>query len=144
MLYLQLSLFRQNNILILDPVKGMVDNMQHVFGVAAYLLTGMLLLQFYAVKRLLHPIAAIGQMWLSNYLFQTATGILLFYNVAFKLYPETGPLTNAVFAISIFILQVIASNIWRYYFYHGPLEWLWRSAAAYRWRRFYKGKRDRN
>jgi uncharacterized protein len=138
LLYMQLSLYKQSNPLILDPAKCMVDNMQHAFGTASYLLAGILLLHFYQAKRILLPIAAVGKMWLSNYLFQTVIGIALFYGIGLKLYPDTSPLTNCMIGSGIFIIQLICSNIWLYYFYNGPAEWLWRSAASYRWRRMYR------
>lgn len=141
LLYLQISMFSSVSNLVLDPVKGMVANMQNVFGASASLLTGLLALEFYRVRQLLSRLAGAGHQWLSMYLFQTLTGILVFYPIGLHLYPATGPAVNSLIAIGIFILQLIFGNIWQRYFYYGPVEWLWRSAAAYRWRRMRRSKR---
>lgn len=135
LLYTQVSLYKQSSPLVLDPAKCMVDNMQHVFATAAYLLFGILILQYEGLQRLLRPFGATGRMWLSNYLVQTLIGIGLFYGIGAGLYPETGPLQNVLIGTGIFLAQMLFSVVWLRYFYDGPVEWLWRSAAAYRWRR---------
>ncbi|RXK87329.1 DUF418 domain-containing protein [Filimonas effusa] len=136
LLYLQASLFaKQGSDLVLDPVRGMVSNMQYVFGTASYLLGLLLLLQFYRFRQAVQVVAPSGHIWLSAYLFQTLTGLLLFYPIGFGLYPDTGPLQNLLIAVGLFLLQIVFGALWLRYFYYGPVEWLWRSGAAYRWRR---------
>lgn len=137
-LYLDVSLFWGSNNLVMDAVKGMVTNMEHILGAASYLLAGLLLLQFDGIRRVLKITAPAGHIWLSGYLFQTLTGLLLYYPIGLGLYPKSGPAQNLLIALVIFFFQIIFSQIWLHYFRYGPIEWLWRSGAAYRWRRMWR------
>ena len=44
-------------------------------------------------------------------------------------------LTSAlvVFAIALFAVQVVASQLWLKHFRFGPLEWLWRAFTYMQW-----------
>lgn len=77
--------------------------------------------------KILNPVVAVGRTAFSNYVFQSLIGILLFYGFGFGLMEQFGPLSWTVLGLFIFILQVIASNLWLRYFNFGPVEWIWRS-----------------
>lgn len=79
------------------------------------------------IKRLLHPVLAVGRTAFSNYVLQSFIGIITFYRIGFGLAEQFGPLAWTVYAIVVFIFQTIISNVWLKYFRFGPLEWIWRS-----------------
>lgn len=79
-----------------------------------------------------------GRMALTNYLMQTLIGITIFYGIGFNLSITYGPLSFALVACSIFIFQVIFSNVWFKYFQFGPVEWTWRVLTYGRWFRLKK------
>jgi len=73
--------------------------------------------------------APAGRMALTNYLAQTAVGVLTFYGVGLGLMGRVGPALWVVFAFAVFAAQVAASGWWLTRFRYGPLEWIWRQAT---------------
>lgn len=68
----------------------------------------------------------VGKMALTCYLSHTLIGIILFYGFGFNLAGKFGFTVIMIFAICIFVLQIILSKLWLQYHNQGPLEWLWR------------------
>lgn len=77
--------------------------------------------------------AAPGRMALSNYLLQTFFGVFIFYGVGFGVHIKGAPITFVIIAISIFIFQIIMSNLWFKVYKFGPAEWLWRVLTYGEW-----------
>jgi len=77
-------------------------------------------------KRMLNYLKPVGRMALTNYISQTVLLIIFFYNFGFNFFGELGLITICGIAISVLVMQIIASNIWLKYFQYGPLEWVWR------------------
>ncbi|WP_455218089.1 DUF418 domain-containing protein [Kaarinaea lacus] len=77
----------------------------------------------YIIKKL----AAVGRMALTNYIMQTLISIFLFYGIGFALYGALERYELIIICISVWIFQLLSSNLWLRWFKHGPLEWLWRS-----------------
>lgn len=75
---------------------------------------------------LLRWLAAPGRMALSNYLGQSALGILIYYGIAGGLGSRVSLLNTELIAILVFTGQLIVSHFWLRYFRYGPLEWIWR------------------
>lgn len=73
-------------------------------------------------QMLAHP----GRMALTNYLSQSACGVVLFYGVGFGLGADTSLLTTEMLALTVFLGQVFVSALWLHFCQFGPLEWLWR------------------
>nr|WP_304213267.1 DUF418 domain-containing protein [Fredinandcohnia onubensis] len=86
-----------------------------------------LLMRLPVWKRLLSPLALVGRLSLSNYLFQSIVCTLLFYGYGFGLYGKLQPFTGFLLTIGIYIVQVILSYFWLKKFRFGPFEWVWRS-----------------
>lgn len=67
-----------------------------------------------------------GRMALTNYIGQSAIGVLIFYGVGLGIGATTGLIYAEVIAIAVFIFEIAFSSGWLSYFRFGPLEWLWR------------------
>ncbi|WP_062352124.1 DUF418 domain-containing protein [Bacillus kwashiorkori] len=79
-----------------------------------------------ASKNLLRPLANVGKMSLSNYLFQSVVCSIIFFSYGFGLYGQVSYYQSNILAIVIFFLQIIISSLWLKYYRMGPLEWIWR------------------
>jgi uncharacterized protein len=91
--------------------------------------TLVLLSQWGLGRRLLAPLAPVGQMALTNYLTQSIICTTLFYSYGFGLYAQIGPAAALGLCFLIFGVQVLWSNLWLrgLGFRFGPMEWLWRT-----------------
>ena len=76
--------------------------------------------------KLFKIIAAPGRMALTNYIGQSAIGMIIFYGVGFKLALSTGLVHVELIAAGVFMFQILFCNLWLRYFRFGPLEWIWR------------------
>lgn len=76
--------------------------------------------------RLFKLLAAPGRMALTNYLFQSVFGMIIFYGIGFGLGATTGLVYVELIAAGVFLIQLTYSYIWLYYNQFGPLEWGWR------------------
>jgi uncharacterized protein len=86
-----------------------------------------LLAQRHAWKLWLAPLAAVGRMALSNYLFQSLLCTTLFYSYGLGLYGKVGPAAGLCLTSAIYASQVLLSLGWLRHFRFGPMEWVWRS-----------------
>lgn len=101
-----------------------------VFGpvlTAAYIAGIVLVIDQRRSLPFLPPLAAVGQMALTNYLAQSLIATTIFYGYGLGLGDVVGRLGTIGIALLIFTAQVLFSLLWLKYFRYGPLEWLWRS-----------------
>ena len=78
-------------------------------------------------------LAAVGQMALSNYLFDSIVCTTIFYGYGFDFFGSLyRPLLYAI-VLLIWTFQLLVSPIWLDHFRYGPAEWLWRSLTYWRW-----------
>lgn len=85
-----------------------------------------LLFQHPRARRWLAWLAPVGRMALTNYLAQTAFGLLLFYGVGLGLGPRYGLGGVLAAFVAIFAAQTALSHWWLRRLRYGPLEWAWR------------------
>jgi uncharacterized protein len=81
----------------------------------------------------LAPFAAVGRTALSNYLFQSIAGTLLFYSYGLGFYGRFGPAVFLIPTMVIYVLEAWLSTWWLGWFRFGPVEWLWRSVTYGAW-----------
>ena len=109
---------------------GAVGVIGYAFGVPALALgiiaAVTMLWQTDASKRLLSVLAPVGRMALTNYLMQTVICVLLFYGYGLGLVGTIGATKATLIALTIFVFQIIVSNLWLMSFRYGPMEWIWR------------------
>jgi uncharacterized protein len=86
-----------------------------------------LLAQRHAWKSRLAPLAAVGRMALSNYLFQSLVCTTFFYSYGLGLFGKVGPAAGLALNFAIYSVQVPLSLWWLRHFRFGPMEWVWRS-----------------
>jgi uncharacterized protein len=118
---------------ILDPMASWRFVMPTVFEIG---LVGMaigyaaiiaLLFQRPLWRRILSLLAPAGRMALSNYLFQTGLGLLVFYGFGLGYAGKWGPARAIAVAAGLFTAQIALSHLWLSRFRFGPAEWAWRS-----------------
>jgi uncharacterized protein len=84
------------------------------------------------------PLAAVGQMALTNYLMQSAICTTLFYGYGLGWYAKLERYQLYAVVGVIWLFQLLLSPIWLRFFQFGPMEWLWRSLTYWRWQPFFK------
>jgi uncharacterized protein len=92
-----------------------------------YISAIVLLVQRKTWQERLAPLAAMGRMALSNYLFQSLVCTLIFYGYGLGLYGNLGPAITLILTIIIYRVQIGLSDWWLGRYRFGPAEWLWRS-----------------
>jgi len=121
---------------------GFYRTIAYALGVAplaaVYIAVFMLSFQTGTGKRILSVLAPVGKMAFSNYITHTLIGNFVFYNAGLGYMEKVGPVYYTIFAVIIFIMQIILSTAWLKYFNYGPIEWLWRSATYRQWQPFRK------
>ena len=73
------------------------------------------------------PLAYMGRMALSNYLFQSIVCTTIFYNYGLGFYGKVGPTLGLALSVAILLIQIFISRYWLKYYQFGPMEWIWRS-----------------
>ena len=76
-------------------------------------------------------IRAVGQIALTNYLTQTAMGLLVLGTLLDNV--ELSRSTIVMFVVAVWVLQLWWSKAWLDRFSFGPVEWLWRCATYRSW-----------
>jgi len=89
-------------------------------------------------QKIYKPLAAMGRLALTNYLFQSIFFTWIFYNYGFGLLGQKSVTVLLLAAIVFFIAQVVFSSLWLQRFEFGPAEWLWRSLTYKKWQSFLK------
>lgn len=92
----------------------------------------MLAFQSQTLRGFTKPIAAVGRMAFSNYIFDTVVCTTIFYGFGFGMFGKISRVTQIEVVMAIWTAQLILSSIWMRYFQFGPLEWLWRSLTYWK------------
>jgi uncharacterized protein len=92
-----------------------------------YASLAILLLKLDLFRKLLNPLARLGQMAFTNYLTQSIIMTTIFWSGrGLGLFGELDRVQLWMCVIAIWVLQLIWSPLWLARFKMGPLEWLWR------------------
>ena len=92
----------------------------------------MLLCKSPALGWVRRPLAATGQMALTNYLGQTIICTTIFYGHGFGLFGDLDRWQQLLVVLGVWAVQLVVSPIWLGFFRFGPFEWLWRSLSYWR------------
>ena len=83
--------------------------------------------------RALRLLAAPGRMALTNYIGQSAWGMVLFYGIGLGLGADVGLVWILLAALSVYAAETAFSHLWLHYCQFGPLEWIWRMLTYREW-----------
>lgn len=123
-------------------IDGLYRTIAYSLGVAplalAYIAGLMLVFQKKTAAKILSIFAPVGKMAFTNYVMHSLIGNFVFLSPGLGYMGSVGPVYYTLFAILIFIFQIIFSTYWLNYFNYGPLEWIWRSATYGKWQTFRK------
>lgn len=75
----------------------------------------------------LDRLAPVGRMSVTNYMMQSALGVILFYGFGLNLAVTSTFWECALVGVGICVVQILFSNWWIKRYYYGPVEWLWRT-----------------
>jgi uncharacterized protein len=98
----------------------------------------MLVFQSPTLRPFTRPVAAVGRMAFSNYIFDTVVCTTIFYGFGFGMFGKVSRVTQIEIVVAVWIAQLTLSSIWMTYFQFGPLEWLWRSLTYWKRQPFRK------
>jgi uncharacterized protein len=85
-----------------------------------------------ALRWLTNPLAAIGQMALSNYILQSVICTFVFTGFGLGLYGRLERYQLYYVVAACWAVSLIASPIWLRHYRFGPLEWCWRSLTYWK------------
>jgi uncharacterized protein len=86
-----------------------------------------LLFERESCRKWLTPLAAVGRMALSNYLFTGFVAAFISFSWGLGLYGEMSAFVGLLLVLIIFPVQVVVSRWYMERFLFGPVEWIWRS-----------------
>lgn len=145
--FVSFPLLLTNVFLLLDPayylgsyLSFLLTSLSGISLSIFYMCSIYFLLTFKAVKKYLVLFSYPGKMALTNYLLQSLSAVAFFRY--FHLFEQTDLIQGLLFALVLFILQVVFSYYWLHFFYQGPLEWLWRSLSNQSLLPIYKKRRN--
>ena len=84
-------------------------------------------------NRWLQPLAAFGQMALSNYLIQSL--VLVPYFLLTDKFKSVAPTEGLIIFVIVFVLQLVFSTWWMKKYTMGPFEWVLRSFTYWKWQK---------
>lgn len=80
-------------------------------------------------KSIFKNLSILGRMALSNYIFQNATAIIIFFGYGFGLMRKVPFSSLPLFAFGILLVQWAFSRLWLKRYKQGPLEYLWKKLS---------------
>jgi len=100
-----------------------IDNL---FLALAYISLICILMKTKLGYKMLKGLAPLGRMALTNYIFQSILGIIIFYGIGFGFFGKLPLYQIQMIGIVMLISQIQFSKFWLKKHNFGPLEWLWR------------------
>jgi uncharacterized protein len=88
-----------------------------------------LLCQLAIFRKIMNPVAKVGRMSMTTYIFQSVIATTIFYSYGFALYGKIDVLTGTWIAVGVFVIQMIFAEIWFSKFKQGPIETIWKRAT---------------
>lgn len=109
-----------------------VFEITNIFLGFSYILLILILSQVKVFSNILDPLKYIGRTALTNYLMQSVIFTTIMYSYGFGKFGSYQPWQLVIFAVVVFVIQIIISKIWLQKFRFGPLEWIWRKMTYLR------------
>lgn len=93
---------------------------------AGYISLFMLLYHKYSMHTVMKSFEAVGKLSLTNYLLQSVIMTLIFYGYGLGMFGNSQLWVGLLIAISVYLVQVVLSNVYLKYFTQGPVEYVLR------------------
>jgi uncharacterized protein len=114
-----------------DPATMAIGGVMHAVArlpvALGYVAAVMLIWKAVALRPLLSPLAAVGQMAFSCYVAESLICTTLFYGYGFGWFAHLERYELYLVVLAVWAALLIASPLWLSRFAFGPLEWVWRS-----------------
>ena len=111
---------------------GLTYNIERFAVAFAHIAVIMLLCKAGLMKWFTSRLAAVGQMALTNYLFDTIVCCIVFCGYGFGLFGKLERYQLYYVVAAIWTVEFIGSKIWLAHFRFGPAEWVWRSLTYWK------------
>jgi uncharacterized protein len=119
-----------------DPVtftlSGITYDIERFAVAFAHISVIMMLCKAGVMKWFTSRLAAVGQMALSNYLFDTIVCTTIFCGWGFGMFGKLERYQLYYVVAAIWAVEFIGSKIWLAHFRFGPAEWVWRSLTYWK------------
>lgn len=119
---------------------GLIYPFQRILLVLGHVSVLVLLYKGGYFQTLFRCLEAVGQMAFTNYIMHSVICTLVFFGYGLNQYAEWQYYQVILFAMAIWVVQLIISPLWLKYFLFGPLEWLWRSLTYWKVQPFRRTK----
>ncbi len=93
---------------------------------SAYILIVAILSHVQFISKLILPFKYVGRTALTNYLMQSVIFSTLMCSYGFGMFASYQPWQLVIFAVMVFLIQILISRWWLQQFRFGPMEWIWR------------------
>ena len=113
-------------------LSGMTYDVERFAVAFAHISVIMLLCKAGAIQWLTLRLAAVGQMALTNYLFDTLVCTTIFCGWGFGMFGRLERYQLYYVVAAIWAVEFIGSRIWLAHFRFGPAEWVWRSLTYWK------------
>jgi uncharacterized protein len=98
----------------------------------AHIAVAMMIVKAGALRWITAPLAAVGQMALTNYLLQSIICSTIFYGYGFNLFGKLERYQLYYVVLGCWIVGLVLSPIWLRHYRFGPAEWCWRSLTYWK------------
>ena len=123
----QVSSGPQRDTELVESLFRVIYNSRDVLIMLLYVTGLALFFQSRLGQRIAGPLAATGQMALTNYLLQTCVALLLLCGYGVGLLGHIQVWEATLLSLPLFAFQMWLSTKWLAHFKYGPVEWIWRS-----------------
>ncbi|OJV66675.1 MAG: hypothetical protein BGO41_04435 [Clostridiales bacterium 38-18] len=107
-------------------VQSLFKELSTLIGATFYASSLILLDQTRWTRKIIRPLAGLGQMAVTNYLMQTICFTFIYYGYGLAMFQKFEPANYWYFAFGFILIQLLLSNVWLKYHRFGPVEWVWR------------------
>ena len=117
---------------VISRLTRVIFDLERLAMALAYMALLMIVCKAGVLQWLTRPLASVGQMALSNYIFQSVVCSFVFTGYGFGLYGRLERYQLYYVVAGCWAASLIASPIWLRHYWFGPLEWCWRSLTYWK------------
>jgi len=134
------SAFESNNSIFASRITSLTYDVGRLGMAFSYLGLIILIIKFDKALKLRYHLSNVGKMALTNYLFQSIFGLILFSGAGFSLVGELSRSQLYIVVFCIWVYQLNFSSWWMSRYNFGPFEWIWRGLTYSKFPKLIKAK----